>query len=99
MRFLITIKLFETVTGTDIVRVQQEMGEQLQHTLGTGRVVASGIFTDSRGGFFLVDVNDEEDFLDLLGTAVLDNFQVESHPVVPFERVIEMQKKLYGQRI
>jgi hypothetical protein len=99
MRFLITFKLFETVTGTDIVRVQQEMGEQLQYTLGTGRVLANGTFTDTRGGFFLVDVNEEEDSLDLLGSAVLDNFMVESHPVVPFERVIEMQKKLYGRRI
>jgi hypothetical protein len=30
--------------------------------------------------------------LDLLGPAELDNFVVESHPVVPFERVIEMQR-------
>ncbi|MEI7827263.1 MAG: hypothetical protein WCI87_05665 [Euryarchaeota archaeon] len=99
MRFLITIKLFETVTGAEIVRVQQEMGEQLQYMLGTGQVVASGTFADTRGGFFLVDVDEEEDFLGLLGTAILDNFAIESHPIVPFETVVEMQKKLYGPRI
>jgi hypothetical protein len=99
MRFLIVIKLFDTVTGADIVRVQQEMSEQLQHMLGTGRVVASGTFADTRGGFFVVDVDEEEDFFDLLGTAILDNFTVETHPIVPFERVVEMQRKLYGSRV
>ncbi len=99
MRFLIIIKLFETVTGADIVRVQQEMGEQLQYMLGTGQIVASGTFADTRGGFFLVDVDEEEDFLGLLGTAILDNFAIEPHPIVPFERVLEMQKKIYGPRI
>ena len=67
--------------------------------LRTGKVVANGTFTDVRGGFFVVDVDDEEDFLDLLGTAILDNFHVERHPVVPFERMVEMQKKVYRSRL
>jgi len=99
MKFLITIKLFETITGSDIVRVQQEMGEQLQYMLGTGKVVVNGTFVDARGGFFVVDIDEEEDFFDLLGTAILDNFHVETHPVVPFEQVVEMQKKLYRSRL
>ncbi len=98
MKFHVVIKLFETVAGADIVRVQHEMGDQLKYMLGTGRVLASGTFTDTRGGFFIVDVEEEEDFFDLLGTAILDNFSVEAHPIVPFERVVEMQQKVYGSR-
>jgi hypothetical protein len=99
MRFLIAITLFDTTTSAEIVRVQQEMAEQLQYMLRTGKVVANGSFTDVRGGFFVVDVDDEEDFLDLLGTAILDNFHVERHPVVLFERVVETQKKVYRSRL
>jgi len=62
MRFLIVIKLFDTITSSEVVRVQQEMGEQLQYMLGTGKVVANGAFTDARGGFFVVNIDDEEDF-------------------------------------
>ena len=99
MRFLIVIKLFDTITNAEIVRVQQEMGEQLHYMLGTGKVVANGAFTDARGGFFVVDIEEEEDFFDLLGTAILDNFHVETHPVVPFEEVVKMQRKLYRSRL
>jgi len=99
MRFLIVIKLFDTITSSEVVRVQQEMGEQLQYMLGTGKVETNGAFTDARGGFFVVDIDEEEDFFDLLGTAILDNFHVETHPVVPFEEVVKMQRKLYRSRL
>ena len=62
MRFLIVIRLFNTITSAEIVRVQQEMGEQLQYMLGTGKVVTNGTFVDVRGGFFLFDIDEEGDF-------------------------------------
>ena len=99
MRFLIVIRPFDTITSAEVVRVQQEMGEQVRYMLGTGKVVANGTFADARGGFFVVDIDEEEDFFDLLGTAILDNFHVETHPVVPFEKVVEMQRKLYRSRL
>ena len=64
MRFLIVIRLFDTITSAEIVRVQQEMGEQLQYyMLGTGKVVANGTVVDAPGrSLFVVDVDEEEDF-------------------------------------
>ena len=41
MRFLIVIRLFDTITSTELDRVHQEMGEQLQHMLGTDKVAAN----------------------------------------------------------
>ena len=99
MRFLIVIRLFDTITSAEIVRIQQEMGEQLQYMLGTGKVVANGTFVDARVDFFVVDSDEEEDFFDLLGTAIFDNFLVETHPVVPFEKVVEKQRNLYRSRL
>ena len=93
MRFLIVIRPLDTITSAEVVRVQQEMGEQVRYMLGTGKVVANGTFADARGGFFVVDIDEEEDFF------VLDNFHVETHPVVPFEKVVEMQRKLYRSRL
>jgi hypothetical protein len=58
MRFLIVIRLFNTITSAEMVRVQQKRGEQLQHMLGTGKVVANGTFVDARGGFFVVDIDE-----------------------------------------
>ena len=41
MRFLIAIRLFDTIASAELVRVRQEMGEQLQYMLGTDKVAAN----------------------------------------------------------
>ena len=44
-----------------------------------------GQFADSRGHFFLIDVENENEMLELLNRGLLDTCSIESHPVVSFK--------------
>ena len=52
-----------------------------------------GVFCDSREGFFLLDVDSGEELLNLLGGGILDYANVETHPVMSFEKLGEFFKK------
>lgn len=94
MRFLIKFKLFETVTKSeDVKRVRPGFAKQLELIQKSGKLVEGGMFADSRGGFFLVDVDAAMDIYELLGSAIFDNCQVESHPILSFEELGEFFKK------
>lgn len=95
LRLLVTFEVFDTlIREEDVSRARQAYAAQLQKTLASGKVLASGSFADARGGFFLVDVDAAEDLHELLGHVIIDNCHVETHPVAPFEKVFEMFKKM-----
>ena len=54
----VQFEVFETVTTPDdVARIRQGFAEQVRKVLESGKVRASGIFTDARAGFFLMDVD------------------------------------------
>ena len=53
--------------------------------MNSGKLVIRGQFADKRGHFFVIDVANELELLELLGRNILDSCKAESHPIVSFE--------------
>ena len=93
MRFFVKFEMFETLTGDDDVkRVREAAGRQIQQVQNSGKLVEGGMFGDKRGGFLVLDIDKSSDLYELLGGAILDNYHIESHPVLSFEELMEFFK-------
>jgi hypothetical protein len=90
LRFLVTTKVFDTIQSkTDLERQAQLVKEQIKVIMNSGKLVQGGQFADNRGHFFLLDIDNEGELLQLLGRGLLDSCKVESHPIVPFDNLFE----------
>jgi muconolactone delta-isomerase len=90
----VRFEVFDTITDPDAVaRIRQGFAEQVRKVLLSGKVRASGIFTDARAGFFLMDVDSAENLFDLLTPAMLDGFRIDTHPVMAFDELVEFFRK------
>jgi len=93
MRFFVKFEVFETLTSeSDVNRVREAAGRQIQLAQNSGKLVEGGMFGDKRGGFLVLDIDKSSDLYELLGRAILDNCHVESHPVLSFEELAEFFK-------
>ncbi len=94
MRFLITMKAFESITREEDVAVTRySFAKQVTKLRDAGKLADGGIFADGRAGFLLVDVDSPNEMMHMLGGRILDHFRVESHPVVPFDELFELFKE------
>lgn len=90
MRILVTFEVFEKITGNDDVkRIREAAGKQIQQIQNSGKLVEGGMFGDRRGGFLLFEIDKASDLYELLGSAILDNCRIESHPVLSFKELGE----------
>jgi len=67
--------------------------EQIKRIMASGKLVERGQFADSRGHFFLIDVENEKEMLQLLNRGLLDSCYIESHPIVAFKDLFEFFQK------
>ena len=99
MRMLIIAQVFESIHKEDeVARLQKALGGQFGKIMESGKVESSGIFADGRGGFFVVNVDSAEEVMGLLGDTILDRMNVETHPVVQMDTLMEWFKKLEKER-
>ncbi len=90
MRFLVTTKVFETIqNAADLKRQAELVDEQIKRIMDSGKLVEGGQFADSRGHFFLIDVENEKEMLQLLNRGLLDSCYIESHPIVSFKDLFD----------
>jgi hypothetical protein len=61
---------------------------QMQEFYESGKVRASGMFADARGGFFVLDVDCSEELFDMLAP-MADYMRIETHPLVSAEKLQE----------
>jgi hypothetical protein len=61
--------------------------------MDSGKLVEGGQFADSRGHFFLIDVENEKEMLKLLNRGLLDSCYIESHPIVSFKDLFDFFEK------
>ncbi len=88
MDVFVKFEVFDTITKTEeIADLRQAVSSQVQKVESSGKMKSGGIFADGRAGFFLLDVETSEEVLELLGSGFLDHCRVESHPLVPFEKL------------
>lgn len=90
MRFLVTTRVFETITTDEEVRKQAaSIKAQIEKIMKSGKMVEGGQFGDQRGHFFLIDVDSASELLELPGRGILDHCTVETHPIMSFENLFE----------
>ena len=57
MRFLVITKVFETIQNApDLKRQAKLVDEQIKRIMDSGKLVEGGQFADSRGHFFLIEI-------------------------------------------
>jgi hypothetical protein len=96
MRCLVSFELFPHVYDrSGILDVRRQAGEAIQRLLGTGKVESSGIRLGRRGGFFVTEITDTAEFMDLLGEMV-DYARFEIEPLVSFDELGKYFEK-FGQ--
>ena len=74
----------------EVRRFRMAFGAQVQMMLASGRVAASGVFSDCRGGYFILEVEQADDLFQLLGPALLDHLRIETHPVTGLETLTDL---------
>jgi hypothetical protein len=85
MQMFVKIKVFDTLPGPADLQVREIVGAQIGKIMRSGKVASSGIFTDQRGGYFILNLQNGAEMMDLLDFPILTNCQVESHPVMSVE--------------
>jgi len=76
-----------------VPRLRQEAGEVMQRLMSSGKVVASGIFVDKRGGFWVLEVESAEELVELFNPTMVDNFHITMHPLISVEKLGEFFQK------
>ena len=65
MRFLVTFTVRESIHLSEIVSVQNRIGDTVQKILKTGKVKESGLLIDDRKGFFIIESDSTEELCSL----------------------------------
>src|SRR5215210_9522182 len=90
MLFHVSARTHDAVVLYADKRVREAVGPHLERVMNSGKVREAGIFSDTRGGFFLVDIDTPEELFELFGPEVYANFQMEAHPVTSMEKIGEL---------
>ncbi len=91
MKFLVTWKIFETITQEQAKPLRGGFGQQLDQLFDSPKIKDVGIFGDVRGGYMILDdVNSADEITEILGPEILDNGYVESHPIASVEGTSEL---------
>ncbi|HYX29393.1 MAG TPA: hypothetical protein VE863_12585 [Pyrinomonadaceae bacterium] len=93
MQIFVGFEAFDTIISDAVPGLRQEAGELIQRIMGSGKVTASGIFVDQRGGFLVIEVGSAEELMDLISPTMVDNFHVTTHPLVSMEKLGEFFQK------
>jgi hypothetical protein len=67
MRFLVQVRVFETISGKEQDRAGRDiLGAQIQRVVEGSKVREAGFLADQRG-FFLMDIDEPEEIYETLG--------------------------------
>ena len=91
MKFLVTWKVFETLTQEQAKPLRGGFAQGLRPLLDSPKIKDIGGFDDERGLYMILDdVNADGEITELLGPELLDNGYVEVHPIVSVERLSDL---------
>ncbi len=94
MQLLVTFTVHDTIVLDEDRRLRNEVvGPRMPQIMGSDKLLASGIFTNDRGGFLLMDIDDIAELYDLLGPEIYANFEVVVQPILPSEKLGELFEK------
>ncbi len=89
MEVSVKLEAYDTLVDREqILHTRQVGGRQMQRMLESGKVKASGMFADSRGAFFVLEVDSSEELFEMLAP-LTDFARIETHPMVSPQKVME----------
>ena len=90
MDVFVKFVVFDTITDREeVLRLRQVVGQQMQKIQESGKVTQLRVFSDARGGFMVVDIDSPEELFELFGSAIIDHFHIETHPLITVETLAE----------
>jgi|SRR5918994_1901689 hypothetical protein len=91
MKFLVTWKVFETLTQEQAKPLRGGFAQGFGQIFDSPKIKDVGGFDDARGLYMILDdVNSAGEITEILGPELLDNGYVEVHPIVSVERLSEL---------
>ncbi len=92
MLFHLEVSVRDGLGPTDTPAIQKRIGEWIVAILESGKVKDSGNYADTRGGFFVIEIDSPEDLKRLI-TPILDVASVNAHPILP----MDVMQKLFQE--
>ncbi|KKR33976.1 MAG: hypothetical protein UT63_C0009G0006 [Candidatus Gottesmanbacteria bacterium GW2011_GWC2_39_8] len=71
-----------------------DVGLQIQNMIQSGKVIAGGAFTDSQGGYMVVDVDTPDELFQLISTDFLSTCHIETHPLLSYDKFDEFFERM-----
>lgn len=89
MKFHLTIKSFDHITGPEeIARMREMIGKKMEQFRQSDAMLEGGVFMEKRTAYFVLESDSEEELFDLIAP-IQDWAEIEMHPLVSLERVKE----------
>ena len=90
MEVFVKFEVFDTIYDReDVLALRQAVGRHIQQIQESGKVKEFRGFSDTRGGFMLVDIDSPVELRNLLGAPMVDHFHLETHPVITAEELAD----------
>lgn len=86
MQVFIKLIIKDSIVGDLVMPTRERAGKVIPPIMQSGKVTASGLFIDARGGFMVLDVADSKE-LSMLLSPLVDVFTITTHPVMPLEEL------------
>jgi hypothetical protein len=93
MKYFVKWEVFDTISEQGMVGMKDAFAKQLEHVEKSGKLMDGGTLLGIRGGYFVFDIEEPAELLDLLGSVIWDNCHIESFPVISFKEISEYLKK------
>jgi hypothetical protein len=87
MLFLVLAEARDTLVGEAVPKLRADVATAMERIGKSGKMQAGGIMGGRRMAFCLLEVATAAELLELLGTEIIDNMQVETHPIISFEEL------------
>ncbi len=74
MKFLVTWKVFESITQEETRSIRGRLGQELHQMFDSPKIKDVGWFGDARGTYMILDdVNSADELLGIIGSEIVDN--------------------------
>ncbi len=89
MLFHLEVLIRDNIGPDNAPAIRKMIGEQIVAILESGKVKDSGDYADTRGGYFVIDIDSPEDLKRLI-TPISEVASTNVHPIVSFDFLLKI---------
>ncbi len=93
MLFHLEMLVRDNIGPADAPAIRKRIGEGIVAILESGKVKDSGNYADTRGGFFVIEIDSPEDLKRLI-TPILEVAHINAHPIASFDALLKLFKEM-----